>query len=69
MSINGDTDGIRCCCGDGGGWTAATDENNEIIDNNEINIDVRFEQTVDCDKNDNSRQIRRLCRNANVDSK
>jgi hypothetical protein len=32
-----DDDGIRCC------WTAATDESNEIIDNNEINIDVRFE--------------------------
>ncbi len=31
-------DGIRCCC-----WATATDESNEIMDNNEINIDVRFE--------------------------
>jgi hypothetical protein len=30
-------DGIRCC------WAMATDESNEIIDNNEISIDVRFE--------------------------
>jgi hypothetical protein len=35
--IEDDDDGIRCS------WIAATDENNEIIDNNEINIDVRFE--------------------------
>jgi len=35
--IEDDGDGIRCS------WIAATDENNEIIDNNEINIDVRFE--------------------------
>jgi hypothetical protein len=36
--IEDEDDGIRCCC-----WTAATDESNDIIDKNEINIDVRFE--------------------------
>ncbi len=38
VSIIEDEDTIRCCC-----CTAATDESNEKIDKNEINIDVRLE--------------------------
>jgi hypothetical protein len=38
-----DEDGIRCCWLTTCCWTAATDESNEKIDKNEINIDVRLE--------------------------
>lgn len=46
-----------------------TDENIERIDNSERKMDARLEPTVGCRKDDDSRQIRRLCENANVDSK
>jgi hypothetical protein len=53
----------------GGDRWADTVDDNEIIDNNKINMIVRFEYPVGCNKDNNSRQKRRLCKNANVDSK
>lgn len=62
MTDNG-VGGLLCC------WTAATDENNDIIEHNEIKIDACFEETVDRRKDDDSRQIRRLRKDASIDSK